>query len=157
MKVIEGDLLELAEENKFDVIIHGCNCFNKMRSGIANQIRKKYPEAEETDSITKKGDINKLGKFSLIRTSDKGGKRVVINAYTQYKWWDKISTKPTLVDYDAVRMVFREVYNMYGGTCIKIGYPKIGAGLAGGDWDIISKIIDEELGDMDHTLVEYKK
>jgi O-acetyl-ADP-ribose deacetylase (regulator of RNase III) len=35
----------------------------------------------------------------------------------------------------------------------RIGYPKIGAGLAGGDWSIIEEIIDRELEGEDHTLV----
>jgi len=39
----------------------------------------------------------------------------------------------------------------------RIGYPAIGAGLAGGDWKIISAIIDEELANEDHTFVEYQK
>jgi hypothetical protein len=33
----------------------------------------------------------------------------------------------------------------------------IGCGLGGGDWNIVSKIIDDELKDLDHTLVVYKK
>ena len=33
----------------------------------------------------------------------------------------------------------------------------IGGGLAGGDWNIISAIINEELAGEDHTLVKYKK
>ena len=37
----------------------------------------------------------------------------------------------------------------------RIGYPRIGAGLAKGDWGVISNIIDVELGGEDHTLVEY--
>jgi hypothetical protein len=37
----------------------------------------------------------------------------------------------------------------------RIGYPKIGAGLAKGDWSVISAIIDEELVGQDHTLVEF--
>ncbi|HBG21357.1 MAG TPA: phosphatase, partial [Desulfobulbaceae bacterium] len=37
----------------------------------------------------------------------------------------------------------------------KIGYPKIGAGLGGGNWDRISAIIDEELAGEDHSLVLY--
>ena len=37
----------------------------------------------------------------------------------------------------------------------RIGYPKIGAGLAGGDWEILSKIIDEELAGENHMLVEF--
>jgi O-acetyl-ADP-ribose deacetylase (regulator of RNase III) len=40
---------------------------------------------------------------------------------------------------------------MFSGK--RIGYPKIGAGLAGGDWNIISSIIDKELIGEDHTLV----
>jgi hypothetical protein len=39
---------------------------------------------------------------------------------------------------------------------MKIGYPLYGSGLAGGSWEIISKIIDEELKGENHTLVEYK-
>jgi hypothetical protein len=37
----------------------------------------------------------------------------------------------------------------------RIGYPKIGAGLARGDWSVIAPIIDEQLAGEDHTLVEY--
>ncbi len=35
----------------------------------------------------------------------------------------------------------------------RLGLSKIGAGLAGGDWEIISQIIDEELAGEDVTLV----
>jgi O-acetyl-ADP-ribose deacetylase (regulator of RNase III) len=56
-------------------------------------------------------------------------------------------------DYDAIRSVFKKIKSNFSGK--RIGYPKIGAGLAGGDWDQISKIIDEELIDEDHTLVEF--
>ncbi len=37
----------------------------------------------------------------------------------------------------------------------RIGYPRIGAGLAKGDWKLIAQIIDAELAEEDHTLVEY--
>lgn len=37
----------------------------------------------------------------------------------------------------------------------RIGYPCIGAGLAGGDWAIIGALINEELAGLDPTLVEY--
>ncbi len=38
----------------------------------------------------------------------------------------------------------------------RIGFPKIGAGLAGGDWERIAEIIKTELAGEDLTLVEYK-
>ncbi len=56
-------------------------------------------------------------------------------------------------NYEAIRSVFKKLKSNYSGK--RIGYPKIGAGLAGGDWEKISKIIDEELFNEDHTLVEF--
>jgi O-acetyl-ADP-ribose deacetylase (regulator of RNase III) len=40
---------------------------------------------------------------------------------------------------------------------LEIGYPAIGAGLAGGDWQLISSIIEEELAGEDHTFVVFDK
>jgi O-acetyl-ADP-ribose deacetylase (regulator of RNase III) len=37
----------------------------------------------------------------------------------------------------------------------KHGMPKIGAGLAGGDWELIESIIDEELSGESVTIVNY--
>ena len=47
------------------------------------------------------------------------------------------------------------IKNSYSGK--KIGLPKIGAGLAKGDWSIIEQIIIEELKDEDVTIINYKK
>lgn len=53
--------------------------------------------------------------------------------------------------YEAIEKVFGSIADNFYGK--RIAYPKIGAGLAGGDWEIISSIIDEELEGMDHTVV----
>jgi len=52
-----------------------------------------------------------------------------------------------------VHNLFKKIKQQFSGK--RIGYPKIGAGLAGGDWERISRIIDEELAGEDHTLVLY--
>jgi hypothetical protein len=49
----------------------------------------------------------------------------------------------------------RQVKAKFSGSMI--AYPKIGAGLAKGDWNIISSIIEEELVGEDHTLVEHQR
>jgi O-acetyl-ADP-ribose deacetylase (regulator of RNase III) len=56
--------------------------------------------------------------------------------------------------YDAIRAVMRSVKANFGDK--RIGYPRIGAGLARGKWSLIAQIIDEELAGTDHTLVEYQ-
>lgn len=148
MKIIKGDLIKLAKRGDFDVIVHGCNCFCTMGAGIASQIRKEFPEAYEADCQTVSGDIDKLGTFSNALIDPSGIVRFfVVNAYTQYY-------PGANADYGAIRKVFRCIKRSQLST-MRIGYPRIGAGIAGGDWENISKIIDEELEGCDHTLVEW--
>lgn len=151
MKKVKGDLIELAIDGEFDLIIHGCNCFCTMGAGIAKTIKLRFPQAYETDLKTKKGDISKLGTISSAEIDTNKGKLTIVNGYTQFNW--KGNGKKA--DYDAIRNVFKTVKEKFSG--IRIGYPAIGAGLAGGDWRIISEIIDEELNGEDHTFVEYGK
>jgi O-acetyl-ADP-ribose deacetylase (regulator of RNase III) len=39
MKFVKGDIIDIAKRGKFDVIIHGCNCFNTMGACIAKTIK----------------------------------------------------------------------------------------------------------------------
>jgi O-acetyl-ADP-ribose deacetylase (regulator of RNase III) len=147
MKIIYGDLIDLAKEGKFDVIVHGCNCFCKMGAGIAKYIKQEFPEAYDVDRETGYGVKSKLGDLSYVQVQRDRNKIIIVNGYTQYTYFEN----GPLVEYDAVRKVFKKVKLLFFG--FRIGYPKIGAGLAGGDWNIIEKIINEELYGEDHTLV----
>jgi len=150
MKEIEGDLIQLAIEGQFDLIIHGCNCQCQMGKGIALTIKKKFPKAYEADCETEKGSREKLGTFSSASVKMNETEFTIINAYTQYHW----RGAGVKADYDAIRRVMRAVKQQYSGK--RIGYPLIGAGLAGGDWSEISKIIEDELSGENHTLVRFK-
>ncbi|NQT70072.1 MAG: macro domain-containing protein [Desulfobacteraceae bacterium] len=151
MQVVKGDLIKLALQKEFDVIIHGCNCQCAMGAGIAKAIKDTFPEAYEADLKTEKGSKDKLGTTSRAVVNRNEHETTIVNGYTQYHW-----TGPgVLADYDAIRAVMRHVKDKFSGK--KIGYPKIGAGLAGGDWDVIAKIIDQELDGEDHTLVEFSR
>ena len=57
--------------------------------------------------------------------------------------------------YDAVRMCFRKIKHIWAGSGRRFGIPLIGAGLAHGDWSIISKIIETEMAGEDLTLVHF--
>ncbi|AGC76776.1 O-acetyl-ADP-ribose deacetylase (regulator of RNase III) [Nonlabens dokdonensis] len=151
MKKVKGDLIELAISGEFDLIIHGCNCFCTMGAGIAKSIKEKFPEAYKADLQTTKGDHTKLGTITFAESETYNGKLIVINGYTQFNW----RGTGRKVDYDAIRKVFGNVKQKFSG--MRVGYPAIGAGLAGGNWNIISRIIDQELEGEDHTFVDYKK
>ena len=86
MKSVEGDLLKLAGQGHFDVIVHGCNCFCTMGAGIAKSIRDQFPAAYEADLATPKGDRDKLGTYSVAKVIVGEHSFDVVNAYTQFHW-----------------------------------------------------------------------
>lgn len=151
MKIVQGDLIKLALNRQFDVITHCCNCFNTFGAGIARQIAIELPEAAIADNYTKRGDRTKLGTIGIVDIQRGNVNFKVVNSYGQYG----CNVGKVNADYDALRSCFKLIKEKYSGK--RIGYPKIGAGLARGDFSIISKIIDEELEGEDHTLVEYKQ
>jgi O-acetyl-ADP-ribose deacetylase (regulator of RNase III) len=150
MKEIKGDLIKMALKGDFDVIVHGCNCYCSMGAGLAKGIKTAFPEAYQVDRATEKGSQQKLGTISYITVERNGHQITVVNAYTQFHW----RGKRILANYEAIQSSFREIKRLFSGK--RIGYPKIGAGLARGDWDVIIKIINEELAQENHTLVIYK-
>lgn len=146
-KVSYGDLVELAKNGGFDVIVHGCNCHCNMGAGIAKTIRETWPEAYAADCATKKGDRDKMGTFSFAKVGD----LTIVNLYTQYNYTrDKID-----VEYEFLEEGLRRVKEAFPGK--RIGLPMIGAGLAGGAWHIIKEIIGNTLKGEDVTVVVFRK
>ncbi len=156
MNVVSGNLITLAERGLFDVIIHGCNCYCAMGAGIALDIKNQYPDAYQADLDTEKGDSNKLGTFSYHQYPKEANENyglyglVVVNAYTQFLYGRGLQA-----DYESIDAVFKIIGQTNRNTDIRIAYPRIGAGLAGGDWNHISQIIDKRLYGCNHTLVEW--
>ncbi len=149
--IIKGDLINLALAGHLDVIVHGCNCFCSMGAGIAQTIQQEFPEALAADMQTTSGDKEKLGNFSSATVTRFGHTITIINGYTQFAYHGR----QVLVDYKAITRLFARLKKTYPGK--RFGYPKIGAGLAGGNWTKISEIINRELHDEDHTLVLFTR
>lgn len=136
LNVLTGDLLDFADQGLFHIIVHGCNCFHAMGSGIAKQIANKYPAAKTADDRTKYGDSSKLGFFSQADITSHLGKRfTIINAYTQFRW----SGKQDVFEYekfdDFLLRLAKISEDRFLSTRTKtvIGFPKIGCGYAKGD------------------------
>ncbi|MEZ9006238.1 phosphatase [Vibrio splendidus] len=148
MKTVYGDIFDHVENNKADVLVHGCNCLCNMGAGIALTIKNRYPEAYSIDLQTENGDSNKLGTYTKASINQNGKMFTIVNAYTQYDW----KGNGVLADYDAIRQVFRAIKKDFTG--LRVVYPLIGAGLAKGNWQIIKSIIDEELKGEIHYCVK---
>ncbi len=138
---IKGDVLASDER----IIVHGCNCFNTMGSGIARQIREKYPEAWQIDQDTVKGDRSKLGDFTYVVGEDD---RIIFNAYTQYRYGR--DSDVVYLEYEALTQSIDRIFGLVNAASswsesvdadCPIAMPKIGCGLANGDWDVVSKVL----------------
>jgi O-acetyl-ADP-ribose deacetylase (regulator of RNase III) len=60
MKTVKGDLLALAKEGKFDIIVQGCNCHNVMGAGLAKQIKEEFPEINVANDLINNEDIGNI-------------------------------------------------------------------------------------------------
>lgn len=138
LKHTQGNLLDLAEAGQFDVVVQGCNCFNTMGGGIAREIRERYPHVAKVDSLTSRGDYNKLGTWTKENVLLKNGTVSfdIINAYTQYN----MSQGTDVFEYVAFELILQKLIHSYGDK--RIGLPYIGMGLAGGDKETILGMIE---------------
>jgi O-acetyl-ADP-ribose deacetylase (regulator of RNase III) len=129
----KGDLLTTDIKH----IAHGCNAQGVMGSGVAKAIRDKYPQAyrDYNDVYNSRG----LNLGDAVYSHQDDGK-IIVNAITQQNY----GRDPNIVyvSYWAIAESFRkiEMFNIK-----EIALPMIGAGLANGDWNVISAIIENTL------------
>lgn len=154
MYLFKGDLLRLARNGEFDVIVQGCNCYCRMGSGLAKQIRSEYPEAYTADCTTTPGDRNKLGTYTKATTKDGF---TIVNAYTQYRF-NRAGESRDVFEYGAFDQILKTLANEFPTS--RIGFPMIGMGLACGDpvkivtaIDQFSQVLERTGGTV--TLVDY--
>ena len=155
---VKGNLIDLAEDGEFNVIVHGCNCHNTMGSGIAREIRERYPEAYEVDCETPAGARDKLGRYTVAANDD----FVIINAYTQY---DFMPRGKDHFEYEAFQQILDELAERAEESAdtipLSFGFPYIGMGLAGGDGTRIISMLEAFAARVDAaggsvTLVEFE-
>lgn len=166
-KEITGNLITLALEGEFDVIAHGCNSFCNMGAGIAPQMAKAFgADRFPMEDDKYKGKINKLGcidykgfeivdgKANLLLNGSDNVDLYVVNMYSQYHYGRNHSDGVTMpIDYEALTLGLRKMNHEFKGK--HIGLPLIGCGLAGGDWDVVKVMFQNELKDCKVTVVHY--
>ena len=128
-------------------IIHQANCQNTMGSGIAKQIREKYPEAYEADCKTIAGDYKKLGTFSWVKAHD--GK-YIYNCYSQFRY----GREQRHTNYEAIYTgltSIKEHASKNELTTLSLPH-NMGCMLCGGSWNIVRAIIQDIFLDSDINL-----
>lgn len=124
----KGCLIKAFKDKEVDLIIHQCNCFKTWGAGIAKQLKKDFPNAYIADLNSTLTPSQRLGNFTTDGT--------IYNAYGQYNYGRGHKTIYELLEKSLILIESNIPDN------IVVGIPKIGCGLAGGDWEVVSKIIN---------------
>ena len=130
-------------ESGADVICHQVNCQGVMGSGIAKQVREKFPHVftEYKKTCDKNNPSKLLGCHQTILTDI--GYIVNIFAQKNYGYDGKCYT-----DYNALKTSLQDIKYFNPNKIIAIPY-LMGCHRGGGDWNIVYKMIEEIFGDSD--------
>jgi len=148
-------LIDAYQDGDVHAIAHQANCFCAMGSGIAPLLAKAIPPLQAVDNLTTKGDRNKLGKFTAYRGVVHSQRfpqqpRWAYNLYGQYNpgmntAYDSLGS--------ALRGMSIDLYSMgKPANEIKVGFPKLGCGIGGGDWQIVEGMIENIFTNFDVTI-----
>jgi O-acetyl-ADP-ribose deacetylase (regulator of RNase III) len=150
----QGDLLNAPEP----IIVHGCNAKGVMGSGVAKAIRAKWPKAYSDYKYVYDTEGLTLGNIVWSIIDDEGDVKYIANAITQLNYG---RANKRYVSYDGIESVFRKIRNEVESIAAStpdgppyVGIPRIGAGLANGDWEIIADIIDSVMNPYDVVVYE---
>jgi len=141
VKIVKGDLFS----GPVDIIAHGCNCKNGFGSGVAGAMSLHHPRAKAAYHAKYFKDGWKLGDVQFVIS----GNQTIANCATQNEYFPRNKVH---VDYHSVRLSMEKVKEFAKAGNFTVGVPKIGCGLAGGDWSIVKGILDEVFSDYDVTV-----
>lgn len=149
VQTIQGDIRDTHIKN----IAHGVNCQNKMGSGVAKVLFDKWPIVKESyhEHIEKQKSLNftDISLLGTVQVCSHGDGVWIWNCFTQrYYGYDG----KKYISYDAIYECFKA---MVKSGIKEIAIPKIGCGLAGGNWEIVKALINDATGDELDVYVYY--
>lgn len=168
LKYIKGDATDPQGEGT-KLIVHCCNDEGGWGSGFVLAVSKRWKEPEKAyrewhrtglyDSADFTFGLEKfsLGNIICVPVSDD---IIVANLIGQHK---TIRTNPKPIDYKAIESgldkvrFYCEEYSKFWNKDISVHMPKMGAGLARGDWNTIEKVVIKTLSSkgIDVTVYDY--
>ena len=137
----KGNLLDVTE----GVIVHGCNAQGVMGSGVDKAIKERYPLAFKhyLQDLEDLEDNHRLGWVSYYKEY-RDSPITVASCITQEYYGREY------VNYAAIAKCFDRLFDPYFDPPFNhrdhdlvFYFPKIGAGLGGGDWNIIEQLIND--------------
>lgn len=137
-----------------DIFCHQVNCQGEMNTGVAAEVRKRYPwvfaEYKKCCNSAKRSGNNLLGICEEVFIDED---RAVVNIFAQenYGYDGKCYT-----DYKTLKLCLEFLADMYKNKTIAFPY-KMGCHRGGGDWEVVYKLICDAFADgqCDVLICEY--
>lgn len=149
LKIVRGDLFDAKEK----YLIHQVNCQGLMGAGVALQVARRFPHVKQAyvNGCKMRNAKDLLGCIQIVACDPNDTKKqgqCIINLFGQ----DKIG-RGKMTDYDALRKAFFKINQLKQDVAIPY---LLGCDLAGGDWNIVSRIIEEECKDINVVAYDLK-
>ncbi len=125
------------------IIAHVCNDIGAWGKGFVLALSRRYPEAEAQYKQWYQRKIDPPFALGQVQFVPVAADVWVANMIGQHGIYRQGATPP--IRYDALRECLSRVCAFAREHKADVQMPRIGCGLAGGDWEIVSKIVEEEL------------
>ena len=141
------------------IIVHICNDIGGWGRGFVMALSQRWKEPENQYHARFRGDAEipfALGEVQFVRVTEDV---VVANLIGQHdierKQTSGASESVPPIRYEAVRTGLEKVATKARELKASVHMPRIGCGLAGGTWDRIEAIIQQELSDREISVSVY--
>ncbi len=139
IKYLSGDAAEPLKKNT--VIAHIVNNKGKWGKGFVLSLSNKYPAAKEYYLNSFKGNnIPELGRVDFVKV-DAQEHIFIANMYAQNGIKKNVNDKKQCVCYASLEVCLEKLSDFALVNRLSVQMPRIGAGLGGGDWNIIESLI----------------
>lgn len=145
--IVNGDIFE----SKAQMIVHQVNCQGVMGSGVAKQVKEKYPAVFEQykkacGNVKKSSDL--LGGILPVNVSPD---QQIVNLFAQDKYG---YNGERYTDYNALQRCLDTLKILAIGKSVAIPY-KMSCDRGGGDWNKVSQMIADTLTNSKVTFYKY--
>jgi hypothetical protein len=151
-----------AEENGSTVIVpHVCNNVNEFNIGFAKAVSEHYPIVKENFHMyTSKAKLGSTQFVEVVKNNKYGHRIIFANMIAQNGLYSPKNTRP--INYAALVYCMNNVRNYVKKLekeeeifRVEIHSPKLGSGMSGGDWKIISELICDTWVDIKNIYIYY--
>lgn len=156
VRYVNGNILSGLDDSQRIFICQQVNCQGVMGAGLAKQIRAKWPVVftEYKSLCDKNCQKYQLGDCQVVEVDKK---ICIANIFGQLNY----GTDKRYTSYFAISLGFHKLFNNYWtpsgrqDLIFRIPYG-FGCGLGGGDWDVVSSIIEDAAYQYDMNVEIWK-